>query len=114
MLKKRYIVVPRDQEAEIRLDYGKEIENDLIELILTEEDYIVLENVLFDKINQLLQVIIDDYEYEAIQGKENIQKVLTLMESIDTKIGTEQQLIEKIRMLFEEARQRGTGVYFFF
>lgn len=45
MLKKRYIVVPRDHEAEIRLDYGRERGNDLIELILTEDVYFGLINL---------------------------------------------------------------------
>jgi len=114
LMKKRYIIVPKSVEAAKKLDQNLADPEELIEIVLTEDDFSGLEKSrFFYFLNSLVSVNIDDYEDEIIEGRDNIQKVLN---SIDTVIRDSQLklLLNDIKGLFREALLRNTSVYFYF
>lgn len=63
----KVILVPLSLGAMKRLDYDENILGDLSELFLTEEDVVFLLNSnLIKKANDILNIIIDEYEDEKI------------------------------------------------
>ena len=113
-MKMRYVIVPNNAEAANRLEYNLAAPEELIQIVLTENDFYRLEKSgFFSFLNNLVDANIDDYEDEVIQGRDNIQKVLTFIH--DFNIGRQQKvLVNDIERLFTEALLRNTGVYFYF
>ncbi|MBS0032458.1 hypothetical protein ACTJJ0_34635 [Chitinophaga sp. 22321] len=105
------IVVPKDQEAKRALDYDKATSEQLIELVLDETEFKKLWGTgFFELINNIAEVNIDNYEDEAVEEKEKLEKVLASEIFTITIIDK----VKQIKSLFEEALKRKTGVYFFF
>lgn len=114
LMKKRYIVVPKNVEVANKLDQNLADPEELIEVVLTEDDFSRLEkSCFFYFLNTLVGVNIDDYEDEIIEGRDNIQKVLNYIDSVN--IDSQQKLLlNDIKGLFREAWVRNTSVYFYF
>ena len=109
---RKCITVPKDKEAEEALDFAEATPDQLIELFLTDEevDELLLAGV-FDIMNEITGAMIDDYESAEIVEKEKLELVL------ESDAFTKNAAIDKlaqIKLLFQEALERGTGVYFFF
>ncbi|WP_418360308.1 hypothetical protein [Sphingobacterium detergens] len=114
-MKKRYIVSPIDKEAAELLDYDKATAIDLIELVLTEEQFNALNcDGVFSNLNEILGSNIDDFEDELITGDKQLEMALNYLRAISAKDEIARKVIEKIIYLFEEALSRKTGVYFYF
>lgn len=114
-MKKRYIVTPKDKAAAELLDYDKAAAIDLIELVLTEEQFKALNCAgVFSGLNEILGSNIDDFEDELISGDKQLEMGLNYLWAIPVKDEIARKVIEKIIYLFEEARSRKTGVYFYF
>ncbi|UIR57315.1 hypothetical protein LZQ00_05735 [Sphingobacterium sp. SRCM116780] len=112
--KKRYILTPKTVEIANKLDQDLASSEELIEIVLTEDDYNGLEKLgFFSFLNDLVNVNIDDYEDEVIVGDDHIRKVLSSIDSFD-KANKQKSLLNEIRELFREALIRKTGVYFYF
>lgn len=115
-MKKRFITVPKDHEAEMALDLDVAKSEQLIEIVLDDIEFKTLkESGFFKSINSIAGSNIDDYESESIIGSEELNKVA--ISSIFTNKLFDENLSKKvneIRNVFFEAINRETGVYFFF
>lgn len=94
--REKYIRVPKDKKAMQDYDYGIQKEGQMEEMILSEEQYIKLDNTgVFDTINEKCNIIIDEYEEEVLQS-----------DKIPTAIGVVEKLmndfqIEELVKLYE-------------
>ncbi len=114
-MKKRYIVTPKDGKAEELLDLNNASENDLIELVLTDEQFEKLTVFgVFSGLNDIVGSSIDDFEDECINNSEKLRIGLKYFRAISLEDETIVDIKEKIVYMFEEALSRKTGVYFFF
>jgi len=114
-MKKRYIVTPKDKRAEELLDLNNAPENDLIELVLTDEQFEKLTVFgVFSGLNDIVGTSIDDFEDECIKSSEKLRIGLKYFKAIPLEDETMVNIKEKIVSIFEEALSRKTGVYFFF
>lgn len=112
----KIICVPKDRLALHRLDYDLSESDDLIELGLDDDTFTRLFEVqFFQKINDIANSTIDDFEDEKILGLNELRKVLD--SDVFKPSGCEDKLEEivlKIENLFRKALDFGTGVFFFF
>lgn len=115
-MKKRFVTVPKNHEAEIALDLDEAKSEQLIEVALDGIEFKTLwENGFFESINSIANSNIDDYESESITESEYLNKVV--ISNIFTNKLFDENLSKKIteiRNVFFEAINRKTGVYFFF
>lgn len=113
MLKKRTISVPLTVEAEKRLDYDESIDGDLEELDLTEEEFNQFySSGVIDKLNEELDVIIDDYESEDILLSQ-LEPAKNIVSDAVNK-NPDLSILKEILKLFELAIKKKTSVSFFF
>ena len=106
----RYITVPINKEAMIRLDYDQNIEGDLVEIIVTDEEVLSLwRRGLFAELNSQLDILIDDYEWEEVTDYRKLLKMKEILIANNTDY-----LTEKILHLIELAIDYKTGIFFFF
>ena len=111
-MKLRTIVVPKDMDAEHALNYDEAKPDQLIEVVLNEIEFKDLwEDAFFERINNMADTNIDNYEDESIVDREKLRKVLS--NDIFNR-STNTSKINQIRGLFEEAIKRETGIYFYF
>lgn len=114
-MKRRYIVIPKDKAAAELLDYDKASDNDLIELALTEEQFNALScHNVFSSLNEILGCNIDDFEDESITDERQLDMGLNYLNTINVTDEVARKLLKKMMYLFQEARSRKTGVYFYF
>lgn len=110
-MKNKTIAVPKNQDAEIALNYDRATPEQLIEMTLDETMFKELwESGFFERINNIAGVNIDNYEDEHITELEKLGKVL----ASDIFTANVIDSIRQIRSLFEEAVTRKTGIYFYF
>lgn len=110
--KTRLMTVPKDKDAEHALDYNEATPEQLIEIELNPTEYRELYRAgVFDAMNEMTNAMIDDYEDAEIVKKEELERVLN--SDVFAKNVTTDKLAQ-IKVLFQEALERGTGVYFFF
>lgn len=111
-MKSRYIAVPKDKDAEVALDYARALPEQLFEIYMTPAEYEELDNNgVFDAINICGDAMIRDYEDDAITDLHKIQEVLN-SDVFDRPVSTNK--LSELKVLFKEALQRQTGVYFYF
>lgn len=109
---KRLIEVPKDKEAEHALDYNEATADQLIRVHLTNSEFIELcDNGFFDTLNEMTDAMIDDFEDAEIVKKEDLEMILS---SEVFNLPVSNDILHRLRLLFQEALERGTGVYFFF
>lgn len=114
-MKSRYIVTPKDRQAAELLDYNKATDNDLIELALTEQQFNTLNyHNVFSSLNEILGCSVDDFEDESITDERQLDTGLNYLNAIIVNDEGARKLLEKLIYLFQEARSRKTGVYFYF
>lgn len=66
--REKYIRVPKDKKAMEDYDYGVQKEEQMEEMILSEEQYNKLHQTgVFDIINERCDIIIDEYEEEVLE-----------------------------------------------
>ena len=115
-MRQRVITVPKDKIAEKALDFDEATTEQLIELSIKEEDFLFMyQSGIIELINQEGGANIDDFEDDAVTGKENISKVIKALElKSNLRDHARHQLIQNVSSLFNEAFNRDTGVYFYF
>jgi len=115
-MRQRVIAVPKDKKAEEALYFDVAKEEQLIELALSEEAFSFLDQSgIIDLINSDGDALIDDFEDDSVAGRENLNKVIEALSSKEfTGNSSQCQLVQSVLMLFKEAFNRNTGVYFFF
>ncbi|MBE9463669.1 hypothetical protein ACFP1I_32120 [Dyadobacter subterraneus] len=108
--------VPINLSAVERLNYDINETNDLIEMDLDDKMLQRLFEIgFFEKINAISGALIDYFEDEHIVGIPAITKVLN--SNILDNAGYDIELhdvLGEIKSLFQEAFDRGTGVFFYF
>ena len=111
-----YIAVPKDHAATVALDYSEAIEDQLIELYLEEVEFKpVWDSGFFESINLMTGSMIDPYEDDKVVGKQMLYKVLNSAIFNENNYVVEIRTnISKIKQLFIEARNRDTGIFFYF
>lgn len=106
------MTVPKDKEATKALERDEATPEQLIELEFIESEFNELWKVgFFDALNEMTGAMIDDFESAEIIKKEDLEEVLT---SNVFDIPVSNDILVRIKHLFQEALERGTGVYFFF
>lgn len=118
MKRDRYIRVPKDNKAMEDYDYGVQKPEQMIEWILNDEEYNIL-NILkvFDELNNQCEIIIDDFEEEVIIfNKLNIANntINTLLNNIEVNQVDNHELLIKLREMILSAIKRKTLIAFDF
>ncbi len=68
MEREKYIRVPKNKEAMKDYDYGIQKEEQMEEMVLSEEQYRKLDEIgVFDIINEKCDIIIDEHEDEVLE-----------------------------------------------
>jgi len=71
----KQIIVPLSAEAMKKLDYDQADDDELYIVKLSEQEVdLLFEKNFFNRINEIIDTYIDDYEYEEIVGAERIKK----------------------------------------
>jgi len=113
-MRQRIIIVPKDKTAEKALDFDEATKEQLIELLITEEEFLFMyQNGIIELINKEGKTNIDDFEDDSVTGKENLSEVIKALNS-RVDLDANNELIQNVSTLFNEAIDRGTGVYFYF
>lgn len=111
---KYLISVPVTKDAMQRLDYDENLPGDLVEFVLDDCMFKELwRSGIFQKINEKLEVMIDDYESEKIVGR---SKLIVLKDIMDYYLNTmnNSPSIRHLADLTEQAIACDTGIFFFF
>lgn len=107
----KIISVPLTVEAMQRLDTDSCIEGDLKEVELNKVEYAQLwESGVFERLNNDLGIMIEDYEDEVIPA-DNLQEGIEIVEEYHNNNNA---LFRALLELFKLALERKTGVFFFF
>lgn len=112
MERNKYIRVPRDKKAMEDYDFGIQKEEQLEEMVLSEEQYNKLNEIgVFEIINQACDIIIDEYEEEVLE----LSKIPTALEVIEKLIrDNESEELLRLREMLELAVSYNTIVGFDF
>lgn len=108
---RKCIKVPKDKIAERALSYGDATPDQLLEVYIADDEFDELwEAGVFTTMNEITGAMIDYFESAKIVERKQLEQVLT----IAFKNGILIDKLDRIKVLFQEALNRGTGVYFFF
>lgn len=112
MERKRYIRVPKNRQAMEKYNYGIQEKEEMEEMILNEEQYMILEDFgVFDKINQKCDILIDDYEEEEIK----LDKIPLALEVVNQIIKANRSVeLLKLREMLNLAMHYKTMIEFDF
>ena len=111
----KIITVPKDKEALAKLDFDDASSSCLIELSISENEYLHLERIyFFENINKLSGSLIDNYEDDSIVDLEILKSVYEFLNKKYKNDNYYDTLISPILGLFNEAIKRETGFFFFF
>lgn len=112
MERERFIRVPKDAKAMEDYDYGILKKEQLVEMVLSEEQFHELYDMgIFDSINDKCDIIIDDYEEEILA----LDKIPTAMEVVCQFMADySNKELEELKKIFELAIQYKTIVGFDF
>lgn len=104
----KIIIVPKNKEAEIALDYDKANPDQLVELNLENDEFEKLWNTnIFALINKVANSNIDDFEDEHITDLNLIRLSLNELKKISNSA-------EEINKMFELALLYETSIHFYF
>ncbi|WP_160137161.1 hypothetical protein [Chryseobacterium sp. c4a] len=104
----KLIIVPKDKEAEIALDYDTATPEQVVELNLTDEEFEKLwEEGVFSLINEITNSNIDDFEDEHITDLNDILNAYVELQK------TSNGVADLIKM-FELAITYKTSIHFYF
>jgi len=104
----KIIVVPKNSEAAHALDYNQAQPDQLVEWILSAEEFDQLWNDgVFALLNTIANTLIDDFEYECISDLEVLAEIVK-----ELKKSTKQT--QHIIELVELALAYKTSIHFFF
>lgn len=108
----RCIIVPKDKEADVLLDYDEASSDQLLTLYFDNAEFKELWDAgVFSAINEIAESMIDVYEDDGITDRYKLQQVIN-SDIFNKKLSTNK--LDQIKVLFEEALKRETGIYFYF
>ncbi|YCI81602.1 hypothetical protein M1D83_19230 [Enterobacteriaceae bacterium] len=109
----KYISVPKNADAQKRLEYDECFNDDLFEVYLSDDHFNILDKIgVFTVLNKELDINIDEYEDEFIVDLAMIHKAKLLVEGmLNSKHSV---VLEMLLSQIRKAEELKTGVYFFF
>lgn len=111
-MRERFIRVPKNKKAMEDYDFGILQNDQIVELVLSDEQYVLLDEIkVFEQINDQCDVIIDDYEEEVL-SLEKIPIALEVINSISNK--TKNEDLTNLKEMLELALRYKTLVGFDF
>lgn len=112
MERKRFIRVPKNKKAMEDYNYGIQNKGQMEELVLSEEQYKILDDMgVFEAINKKCGIIIDDYEEEVLE----LEKLFEAQEVVTQFInGNKNEELIKLKEMFDLAVSNKTIVGFDF
>ncbi|MDH6354186.1 hypothetical protein M2132_000513 [Dysgonomonas sp. PH5-45] len=113
-MSRKLIIVPKDKHAEDLLYYDKASDDQLYSLYLNEAFFYNLWDMsVFDDINQIADVNIDDFEDESIMDVKSIKYIISYLEEKQFPPKFKQDSQYFLQM-FKLALNGGVGIYFYF
>jgi hypothetical protein len=105
----KWIIVPTNKAAQKALDIDEASDDQLFQLKLSGPEFRALwQTGIFDEINRLAGVNIDDFEDESITDTAALHQIVT------SNIFGENPLQQAIKDLCTKAITCNTGIYFYF
>lgn len=106
------IAVPINAEAAKRLDLAQEREDDLIEVLLDEATFDLLFSVGWVRqVNDAAACNIDEHEDEHVETPFALEKVIEVSSHFSHQ---SDDIFSRIAALATQAKERGTGLHFYF
>lgn len=110
----KYITVAKDKEAMEALDYDPARPDQIWEYVVPDEEFtFLLTSGITDRINELCDSMIDDFEDEIISDQKCLRLILVYLKKINQTPGNIHITTVLIDM-FEKALANQTAVHFFF
>ena len=107
------ICVPTSLDAMSRLDTDSCIDGDLVEITLEQSDFDELrQSGLLGELNSSLSLLIDEFEDESISNGQ-LDSAITIYEKYADTLNLKENKAAEIKDLFELARTKNTGLFFF-
>ena len=113
----KQIIVPLSAEAMKKLDYDHAHDDELYIVKLSEQEVnLLFEKNFFNRINEIIDTYIDDYEYEEII---DLRKLVILKNFLQDTSNQEwadipPKIYQNILFLTKLAIAKQTGLFFFF
>ena len=113
----KQIIVPLSAEAMKKLDYDQADDDELYIVKLSEQEVnLLFEKNFFNRINEVIDTYIDDYEYEEII---DLRKLVILKNFLQDTSNQEwadipPKIYQNILFLTKLAIAKQTGLFFFF
>ena len=113
----KQIIVPLSAEAMKKLDYDQADDDELYIVKLSDQEVnLLFEKNFFNKINEIIDTYIDDYEYEEII---DLRKLVILKNFLQDTSNQEwadipPKIYQNILFLIKLAIAKQTGLFFFF
>ena len=113
----KQIIVPLSAEAMKKLDYDQADDDELYIVKLSEQEVnLLFEKNFFNRINEIIDTYIDDYEYEEII---DLRKLVILKNFLQDTSNQEwadipPKIYQNILFLIKLAIAKQTGLFFFF
>ena len=113
----KQIIVPLSAEAMKKLDYDQADDDELYIVKLSDQEVnLLFEKNFFNKINEIIDTYIDDYEYEEII---DLRKLVILKNFLQDTSNQEwadipPKIYQNILFLTKLAIAKQTGLFFFF
>ena len=113
----KQIIVPLSAEAMKKLDYDQADDDELYIVKLSEQEvHLLFEKNFFNRINEIIDTYIDDYEYEEII---DLRKLVILKNLLQDNLDKEwadipPKIYQNILFLTKLAIAKQTGLFFFF
>lgn len=110
----KYITVAKDAEAMEALDYNTARPDQVWEYVVPDDEFaFLLTSGLTDRINELCNSMIDDFEDEMISDQKCLQSTLVYLKGVDQTLDNNHVVTILIDM-FEKAIANQTAVCFYF
>lgn len=112
-MKMKMVLVPIDEDAESRVEYNDQSEDDVIMVFFNDNDYNELwKTRLYRDINNKVGAGIDDSEDEIISGRESLLKLHSILDKYDKKI--DNPIIPTLKSLTAVAIRFNTSIHFYY
>ena len=84
---KGVVIVPFDKEAMGRLFYDEDKSGEVIAACFSDNDYYAMwKTGFYRRVNRLLDIMIDESELEKVSGKEDLQKLYSIILEYEDEI----------------------------
>ena len=113
----KQIIVPLSAEAMKKLDYDQADDDELYIVKLSEQEVnLLFEKNFFNRINEIIDTYIDDYEYEGIIDIRKLVIVKNFLQDTSNQEWADipPKIYQNILFLTKLAIAKQTGLFFFF